>query len=105
MAIAKIKHIDIFFTKEQKEMVVYLIQKLGIIQLLQLKEVSPQPRQEPSADLEKIEEAIAYLESLSAKKGMFLNKPYLDYWYVNWTCWKAECGKKHFFQSSYFSRS
>jgi len=78
MAIAKIKHIDIFFTKEQKEKVVYLLQKLGIIQLLQLKEVSGQPRQEPGADLEKVEEAIAYLESLSAKKGMFLNKPYLD---------------------------
>ena len=77
MAVAKIKHIDMFFTKEQKEKILYLIQKLGVIQFIQLKEVQVATPEEPTRDLEKIQEAIDYLESLQIKKGFLSSKPYL----------------------------
>lgn len=78
MAIAKIKHIDIFFTKPQKEKILYLIQKLGVIQFIQLKE-APIPEQEESTQglLKRLQETIDYLESLQVKKGILSLRPVL----------------------------
>ena len=72
MAIAKIKHIDIFFTKYQKERIFYLIQKLGVFQFIQRKEVQ---LASPAKDIEEIQEAIDYLDSLKTKRGFFPAKP------------------------------
>jgi vacuolar-type H+-ATPase subunit I/STV1 len=77
MAIAKIKHIDIFFTKEHKEQLLQLIQKLGLIQLIQFKEIPTVTEEAPTWDLEGIQEAIDYLEGLSPQKGILSSKPIL----------------------------
>jgi len=77
MAIAKIKHIDIFFTKQEKEKVLYLVQKSGVIQLLQAKDIPSSVVEESPRDLENIQQAIDYLETFSAEKGFFSQKPFL----------------------------
>ncbi|PIP20241.1 MAG: hypothetical protein COX40_05805 [Candidatus Omnitrophica bacterium CG23_combo_of_CG06-09_8_20_14_all_40_11] len=78
MAIAKIKHIDIFFTKQQKEKIIYLLQKLGAVQLIQIKEAHIAAQKEEATEgLGQLQEAIDYLESLSLKKGFFSEKPVL----------------------------
>lgn len=77
MAIAKIKHIDIFFTKQDKERILYSIQKLGVIQFLQAKDIQSFAEGETSQDLENLQQAIEYLGTFSPQKGFFAAKPYL----------------------------
>lgn len=79
MAIAKVKHIDIFFSKQQKERILYLLQQLGAIQFIQMKERKLLPQKEKAThDLGQLQEAIDYLETLSVQKGFFSEKPVLS---------------------------
>jgi len=79
MAIAKIKHIDIFFSKQRKEKIIYLLQQLGAIQIIETKEVPvASQKEETTYDLGQLQEAIDYLEGLSLQRGLFSEKPVLS---------------------------
>lgn len=70
MAIAKVKHVDIFFTKDLQYTIPALIQKQGSVHLIQLREsgFSPQAIDDSATESSKIQETLHYLESLYKSK-------------------------------------
>lgn len=72
MAIAKIKKIEIIGLEKDKERLMVLLQRLGIVELISPLEVSESPIEAPKtvANLLEMEEAISYLTSFQEKAGL-----------------------------------